>query len=224
MSREEITACMDNDGPWNIPSVRNAIIAIEDWIAKGYFPKNLEAGGDVMEDLFYNEQALILITGNWSVKDIERVVGNKFEVGIFPFPSGTPGMKASAVNFAGSGYMVNNQGKNKEAAIKYIDFVMAKPETAKIWYEVGRTIPPFKGDIPGLQLGRLNQTVRAGLNDPNIQNLAGINMWLPPTAFDLLSKAGQRIAIKRLNRDTFIEELNKAYATDRANKATRSTF
>ncbi|MDR2305345.1 MAG: extracellular solute-binding protein [Treponema sp.] len=224
MSKEEIESCMNNDGPWNLPSVKNAISCLEDWLAKGFFPRNPEVGGDNAADAFYQEQALVVITGNWSIGGIERVVGNKFETGIFSFPSGTAGRKASQVNFCGSGYMINNQSKNREAALKYVDFVLASPETAKIWYEVGKVIPPYTGNISGLKVSPLTQLVQQSLNDSAINNTAGINMWLPPSAFEFFSHAGQRIIMKRLNHDSFINELQQAYDTDRTAKATRATF
>jgi raffinose/stachyose/melibiose transport system substrate-binding protein len=224
MSREEIESCMNNDDPWNLPSIQNSISLMEDWIARGFFPRNLEVGGDNTADVFYQEQALVYITGNWSIGGFERVIGDKFEVGLFPFPAGTPGQKACQVNFCGSGYMVSNISKNKDAAVKYVDFVMASPDAAKVWYEVGKVIPSYTDPIPGLKIGRLTQEVSASLSDPSINNMAGINMWLPPAAFEFFSHTGQRIALKRLSHDTIIAEIQAAYDTDRANKATRGTF
>jgi raffinose/stachyose/melibiose transport system substrate-binding protein len=223
MSKEEIEACMNNDGPWNLSSVKNAITCMEDWLAKGFFPRNPEVGGDNSEN-FYQGQALVYITGNWMVGGFERVIGNNFEVGLFPFPAGTPGQRGCQVNFCGSGYMVSNISKNKEAALKYIDFVMATPESAKIWYEAGKVIPPYTGNIPGLQVSPLTQLVSASLGDTSINNMAGINMWLPPAAFEFFSHAGQRIVLKRINHDSLITELQRAYDSDQANKATRGTY
>jgi ABC-type glycerol-3-phosphate transport system substrate-binding protein len=224
MSKDEIQAVADKDGPWNIPAVKTAMErCVIQWAQKGYFMPHPETNQDIL-GAFANGTGLIFPTGNWDIARLRELIGSKFEIGIFDWPSGTRGVKPSAVNFVGSGYLINAKTKSRQAAIDYVDFVLARPESAKVWFEVARKIPPYVKDIPGLQVDPLIAGVRAALANPQIQNYPGINMWLPPNAFDFMSSAGQKMLLGSMTSQGFIDGISKAYDTDRSNKATRATF
>lgn len=224
MSKEEIRAVADKDGPWDIPAVRNTVErCVIQWAQKGYLMPHPETNQDILA-AFANQTGMIFPTGNWDIARLREVIGSTFEIGIFDWPSGTKGVKPSAVNFVGSGYLINAKTKYRQAAIDYVDFVLATPESAKVWFEVAKKIPPYVKEIPGLQVDPLIAAVRAALANPQVQNYPGINMWLPPNAFDFFSTAGQKMVLGSMTSQGFVDGVIKAYDIDRSNKTTRATF
>jgi len=194
-----------------------------DWLDKGYFPEHPEVDGD-MEAMFVNQEAVCWITGNWSIAQIEKLAEGEFEAEIIPFPGAAMNPDGgSQVNFVGSGFMASNVGAHQDQALEYINFALNRPDTAKVWYEISKVIPPYTGDIEA-EVSPLLKRVQASLGDENVRNTAGVNMWLASYGWEFFSHCGQKLAIKALDVDSFVAELDKAIQTDVANKSTKATF
>ena len=214
---------MNNDASWNTQSVRNAVSTIQDWLNKGYFPPHPEVDGD-QESLYSSQKAVCWVTGNWECAYITKNVGSAFTTKIVPFPaSKTCSDGGSQVNFVGGGYMVYSKSKNQKAALDYIDYNMANPSACKTWAEMGEEIPAYTGEYDPNTTNYI-KTVRSYLVDTKISNIAGVNMWVGTKTFDFFSTAGQKMAIKAYNVDTFITALEKTRQEDVKEGNTKGSF
>ena len=221
MSQDEIADVMNQDGSWDKESVRAAVECIADWLDKGYFPSHPEVDGD-QEQLYFAGDTALWITGNWEVGNITEKTD--FTTSIYPFPgSETCPDGGSQVNFAGGAYLVYSGSESKEAAYKFIDYSVNNPDTAKIWAEVGGTMPPYTKEYDA-ELSPLGERVVELLGDESLQNTAGINMWLGTNAFDFFSEAGQKMAIGALDVDSFISEADAAKDKDVETGLTKGSF
>lgn len=221
MSQEEISDVMNNDGSWDKESVRAAISCIQNWLEKGYFPSHPEVDGD-QEQMFFAGETACWITGSWEVGNITEKTD--FHTSIYPFPaSEVCSDGGSQANFAGGAYLVYSGSEVKDAAYDFIDFSVNNPDTAKIWAEVGGTMPPYTQDYE-VELSELGERVVELLGDESLQNTAGLNMWLGTRSFEFFSKAGQNLAIKEYDVDKFIEAANAAREEDIASGLTKGSF
>lgn len=221
MTQEEIKDCRENDGSWDKESVRKAMDCIKDWLNKGYFPSHPEVDGD-QEKMYFAGDYACWITGNWEVGNI--TANTDFTTEILAFPGSKDCADGgSQVNFAGGAYLVNSATKVKDTALEFIDFSVNKPETAKIWAEVGNTMPAYTKDY-GADLSTLGKRVVGLLGDESLQNTAGINMWLGSYSFDFFSTAGQKLAIGSLDTDSFIKAADEAVAADVKTGLTKGSF
>lgn len=221
MSQEDIADVMNEDGSWDKESVRNAVACVQDWLDKGYFPSHPEVDGD-QEQIFGAGDVACWVTGNWEVGFCNSNID--FNVKVYPFPgSETCPDGGSQVNFAGGAYLVNSASEVKDAAYKFIDYTLNNPDTAKIWAEVGGTMPPYTKDYD-VNLSELGNTIVSYLGDENLQNTAGINMWLGPNAFEFFSTCGQKLAIGEIDADGFVAEADAARDKDVATGLTKGSF
>lgn len=221
MTQDEIQDCMNNDGSWDKESVRKAVNCIQDWLDKGYFPAHPEVDGD-QEQMFFSGDYACWITGNWEVGNITEKVD--FTTSIYPFPgSASCADGGSQVNFSGGAYLVYSGSEVKDTAYQFIDFSINNPDTAKIWAEVGGTMPPYMKEYD-VELSPLSERVVELLGDETLQNTAGINMWLGTASFDFFSKAGQNLAVQSLDEASFIAEAESARLQDIETGLTKGAF
>lgn len=221
MTQEEISDVMNNDGSWDKESVHAAVACIQEWLDKGYFPSHPEVDGD-QEQMFFAGNVACWVTGNWEVGNITEKTD--FTTSIYPFP-GSESCEdgGSQVNFAGGAYLVYSGSESKDAAYQFIDFSINNPDTAKIWAEVGGTMPPYTKNYEA-EITPLGERVIELLGDETLQNTAGINMWLGTNAFDFFSEAGQKLAISSLDVDSFIAEADAARSKDVETGLTKGSF
>lgn len=221
MTQDEIKDCMENDGSWDKESVREAVKCIQGWLEKGYFPAHPEVDGD-QEQLFFGGDYACWITGNWEVGNITEKTD--FTTSINPFPgSASCADGGSQVNFSGGAYLVYSGSEVKDTACQFIDFSINNPDTAKIWAEVGGTMPPYMKEYD-VELSPLSERVVELLGDETLRNTAGINMWLGTNSFEFYSKAGQNLAIGSLDVDSFIEGAEAARQQDIETGLTKGSF
>ncbi|WP_195543414.1 ABC transporter substrate-binding protein [Massiliimalia timonensis] len=221
MSQDEIKDCMENDGSWDKESVRKAIDTIKLWIDNGYFPDHPEVHGD-QEQLYFSQECAAWITGNWEVGNITK--DTDFKTTIIPFP-GSESCEdgGSQVNFAGGAFLVNAATAYPDESLGFIDYVVATPESSKVWYEVGGTVPPYTDEYE-VEANELGEHVVELLGDETLQNTAGINMWLGTNAFEFFSFAGQNLIVGSLDTDSFIAEADAALQKDVESKMTKGSF
>lgn len=223
MTKDEIEACMNDDASWNIDSVKKAAATVQEWLEKGYFPEHPEVDGE-QRDFFLQNEGICWVTGNWSIAYVEENASDNMELAIIPFPgSESCADGGSQVNFVGSGYLVNANTEYEQAALDYVDFCVNNSDSAKVWSEVGVIIPPYTGSYEA-EISENLQNVKGFLSDENIQNIAGINMWLGTNSFEFFSDAGQRMAIGELDAESFVEGAETVREKDIEEGNTRATF
>ncbi len=90
-------------------------------------PKKQESASLTMAQLFLQQKTAMHISGRWLVPKYRQEA--KFDWDIVAFPSGT---KDSVVNIDSSGYALSKSSRNKEAAIRFIDYISSKEALSEL--------------------------------------------------------------------------------------------
>jgi len=97
-----------------------------------------ESGLGEGQDAFLTGKVAMLYNGPWTLNSYKKY-GQGFEFGIVPPPKGPNGDTGSVMG--GFGLAIPAQGKNPDAAWKFISFWLAKPENALLWAKTSSNIP-----------------------------------------------------------------------------------
>jgi raffinose/stachyose/melibiose transport system substrate-binding protein len=170
--------------------------AFKELFAKELVDPALSLGLDPNVDAMPEFQAgkwAFMVQGAWSLTNI--LENAQFEVTLNAFPGGGAGTEPKAFNFVGSGWGINAEAKNPEAARTYLEF-LASPEIATIFLEAEAGFSTLK-DVPSpsneaskpiedsFAAGNVTPSVAQMLNDPDAEFdlIKGIeNIFLNPTA------------------------------------------
>jgi raffinose/stachyose/melibiose transport system substrate-binding protein len=162
LGREGLDEILYGDGKWNSPKVVKAIdIFFRQFNDKGYFPKGVNGlGYDDANQLFYSGKAVMVPTGTWLVSEISQTV--KFDVGFFPFPA-IDGSKIAAPAGVGSGWFIPAKAKNREGALKLLNFFVQSDAALKSGLTVFNAIPAHPVETEGLEIPPLFKEVLTDL-------------------------------------------------------------
>ena len=90
-----------------------------------YFPKFYTGlGMEEMRSLFTTGKAAMFIMGDWEIAVLKKE-NPDMNLGLFPIPSATGG-KPTVTTWVDASYAVNANSKNKDAALKFVEFLTSK--------------------------------------------------------------------------------------------------
>ncbi|MCD9020370.1 ABC transporter substrate-binding protein [Cohnella silvisoli] len=94
--------------------------------------------------LFAQGKAAMMIDGSWSSQQIEAA-NPAFEVGVFLTPGSDKAElnNTAPVSNGDSGWMIYKDAENKDAALKYLEF-LSRPDNYKRYIEVAKMLPVMK--------------------------------------------------------------------------------
>jgi raffinose/stachyose/melibiose transport system substrate-binding protein len=145
LGKDALAEMIFGDASWDDPAiVRSIQVPFVDMNKAGYLipsPNSLEYTEG--NDLYYTGKAAMHMTGMWLLSDILSK-SQGFETGFFAFPS-IDGKVALPPGGMGSGVMISNTTEHPDEAAAFMDYLFSE-EAAKIWYEVGKVIPPVNVD------------------------------------------------------------------------------
>jgi raffinose/stachyose/melibiose transport system substrate-binding protein len=144
-------ALLKGEKSWNSPEVVSALKLWESYNKSGYLPEfPTSLSYDNATALFYSGKAAILPNGSWLIREMDA--NAKFAVGYIPFPAESgPGIFSAGL---GSGPYVSAGTKNKDAALKLVDFLASGDHARWLVQNLG-VIPPQPVDVTGLKLSPL---------------------------------------------------------------------
>lgn len=90
-------------------------------------PKKQESASLTMAQLFLQQKTAMHLSGRWLVPKYRQEA--KFDWDIISFPNGT---KGSVVNIDSSGYALSKSSRNKEAALRFIDYISSKEALSEL--------------------------------------------------------------------------------------------
>lgn len=90
-------------------------------------PKKQESASLTMAQLFLQQKMAMHLSGRWLVPKYRQEA--KFDWDIAPFPNG---IKGSVVNIDSSGYALAKSSKNKDAALKFINYISSKESLSEL--------------------------------------------------------------------------------------------
>ncbi|SCW36748.1 raffinose/stachyose/melibiose transport system substrate-binding protein [Paenibacillus tianmuensis] len=129
-----------------------------------YFPENYTGlGMDDMRNLFVTEQAGMIVMGDWEIAVMKKM-NPDLDLDLFPVPPVKADGKASVTNWVDGSFAVNAASKNKQAALKFIEFMTTKEFGKMVADDLKKpsTIPGVESSDPlvakMIQLAAANST------------------------------------------------------------------
>jgi len=194
------------------PAVKAWELYSELW-EKGYFPP-----GAAVDDFaaastyFFAGKAGFIQNGCWFVSTV-RYSAPHLPVGYtwFPTVEGYPG-KYGGIITGGQTYALstNNTPETKEAALKFLDYMMTEDEAGKIWVEIMQLPPAYKISLAGIKVDPFLESImkdasRAPESAPYSDVLINFDI-----AVEYTWKASQAILTGDLTPQEVAERLEKA--------------
>lgn len=113
-----------------------------------YFPDNyVGLGMDDMRNLFVTEQAGMFVMGDWEIAVMQNM-NPDLDMDVFPVP--WPNGQASVTTWVDGSYAVNANSKNKEAALKFLEFMTTQEFGTLVVNELKKpsTVPGVSAEDP----------------------------------------------------------------------------
>lgn len=211
-------------GTWKVPGMKEALYkSCVEW-KKFYVPNPAAIGGDDANMAFFQGRAAMQPdAGTWQIPMYRDNITD-FEVGHFLWPRPDATQTPVTVAYCGSGYQINSATKHPDAAIDYLDYLMASEEAARIWYEVAAYMPPWGRPIRDLKLHPLMKIAADRLTGGKGVFLIGLSLTAPPEAHTFLSVGTQEVITGQRTVDEFVEEWERLWEKGRREGMTKDTF
>jgi raffinose/stachyose/melibiose transport system substrate-binding protein len=206
------------NGKWNDPEVVQAIETMfTDFVQAEYYPPDVSA--ITYEDanaLFYSGQAPMDITGTWLVSEIRQEVGDRFEVGFFPFPA----LDETGIHppgGSGGGLFVAKNTDEPQATLKLLDYFLSEP-FLKANLELTNTIPALPLETQNLDITPLFQEILNDLSQTSGETAFGYNIdVLTPQGFnDVMFDGFQEVLNGERTPQEQADALQQAWAKAKA--------
>lgn len=120
------------DTPQNVETLSFMVDRIR---ASNVMPSDAQMGGVGEWDMFKSGRLGMLVTGIWAFPEFARDCAFAWDVEV------EPGNKAKATHFFANGLVISKDSKNPEAAMKWLAFMSASREAAKIRVDAGWELP-----------------------------------------------------------------------------------
>jgi raffinose/stachyose/melibiose transport system substrate-binding protein len=172
-------------------------------------------------NLFAQEKAAMYYMGSWTMSmagDANFSDHFKQNVGATTFPviEGGKGTSTDALAWCGAGYAVSAKSANKEAATKFLNYMLKPENSAKLSWQSGAQVPAQ--DYSGFMTGKENQ-----LQTQITQVIAAAKTSSGVVWYDNSTPAmktdgenlSQKLAAKQLTPEQFLAECDKAATSAR---------
>ncbi|MBB6634422.1 extracellular solute-binding protein [Cohnella thailandensis] len=174
----------DNGGKFDVNDIglnKEGAVAggklIQDWVDKGYIPKDVN--GDIVGGLFTAGQVGAVINGPWAVQDYKKQLGD--DVAVAPLPTLANGNRPTS--FIGvKGWMLSKFSKSPEWAADFAAFLTNEENALEYFKQTGET-PPVKNVLnnPALtddpMVAGFSQQIQYGIPFPTVPELD--HVWDP---------------------------------------------
>lgn len=120
------------DTPQNVETLTFMVDRIR---KSNVMPSDAQMGGVGEWDMFKSGRLGMLVTGIWAFPEFARDCAFAWDVEV------EPGNKAKATHFFANGLVISKDSKNPEAAMKWLAFMSASREAAKIRVDAGWELP-----------------------------------------------------------------------------------
>ncbi len=187
---------------------------IEGWAKKGYFnPDYTSATQDDIEKLMANGQAAFYFRSNLHASQIQTFNSN-VNLGFMA----TPTESGDRYVTLGEDWAVgaSKTGKNKDIALKYIDF-LAKPANMTKLTKMTNNDSALKG--VNVNLGKINDTYNYWVNEKSSKTVPFFDrMYLPDGMWDTLCKSTDGLITGQLNAKSAADQMSTNFTTMWAKK------
>jgi raffinose/stachyose/melibiose transport system substrate-binding protein len=205
---------------WNSPIVRTAFEKLDALYAQGFINNKQSAAitSSQAATEFLSGKAAIEMAGTWAVGDLSTgVTKAPFNWGLFSFPSWTTGLAPTLPVGVGQTFLINAHSKNKDAAVRFVDFaeqpaVLTKgavfwglPGLANLNMQTLAALGPHFGEAANVVQG----AVRSGA-----YGFVSWDFWPPSTRVYALNNI-ESVWLGQISLTTFLNQLESTYRQDR---------
>jgi raffinose/stachyose/melibiose transport system substrate-binding protein len=177
---------------------------------KDFFPPNfMGIGEDEGRALFFNEQAAFILAGSWNIGYF-KAQNPKLDMGFMAAPPLQKGGLKYVSTFADGNYSINAKTKNKDAAVKFLNFLASKDFGQQFTDALAQAsaVPGVSAKDPILQDVL---ELRAKHGTPYIM-LVGFR-YKTPTGSELLRNGIQRLMQGQGSAQQVAEDVQRGLAT-----------
>jgi raffinose/stachyose/melibiose transport system substrate-binding protein len=149
----------------------DAFKEVEYFLKKGYIaPESTGLGYVQGEQAFIQGKAAMFIMGTWSAKDDEVGAAQKnFSLGYMPMPYALKGEKLQGIRIAGLITSIAAGSKNKDAAEKFLAYLVDPKGGAPLYHEFNKHPSNVKGyDTP---FGPMGDIIREAQELPGVESI-----------------------------------------------------
>ena len=189
---------------YDTPENQQAAAKLADWVAKGYFPKNINGlPADTGGARFRKGEGVFQFTGTWATADMKENPDIRFA----NLPAGKDGKRVETGSLSVP-YHINAKSKIPDVAAAFIDFITNKT-AAQALIENGR-VPAVPTDLKaGSPIE--NDALEAWKQLSEDGGLAFYPDWATNTMYDTMAGAMQGILGGRLDGKSFLNRLESDY-------------
>ncbi|MDX8362402.1 ABC transporter substrate-binding protein [Cytobacillus sp. IB215316] len=197
----------------------------EEFIKAAEFMKTLaDAGGfqdgfltsdyGAARNLFGQEQAAMYLMGSWEMglaADENFSESFRENVGVMPYPSTDKGSVNDVAAWFGGGYSISNNSKNKEEAVKFLQYFFKQENWVKSSWQSGATIPAqqFDSYLTGDETELQNDLIELFNSIETSSGTPVLDKGTPEFKEEIMQQH-QQLLSDQLSPEDFVEQLDDA--------------
>ena len=208
----EYRAVLSGEKAWtDCPQCLDGLKAFHEIVEAGYTnPEVLGIDQDQANDLFFQGQTAMTLSGPWTIGDIWEAEPD-FTTGFFYMPP--VNAKTDITTFGGMGgaMLVNRSSAHKDAALEFMNWFFSEETAQTVLRSAGAIMPiPFTvpDDIDPLL---------AQVTEQTLANINGVGFWpvthLPPQVFRQMNQFVQGMMGGQLTPEQVLVEMQDAHQT-----------
>ena len=141
---------------WRAPEFLKAAQMVRQLQDAGYFQPDFQASVyPAMQALFAQGQVAMFLNGAWIPKEVGPQLSSDFKLDVFAFPNVTGGKGNDLVEYWSNAFAVLNTGKQTDAAVTFLKFVMSKDKGGPMLSNAGFPIPLVGAATPPEYAGQV---------------------------------------------------------------------
>jgi len=182
---------------------------LQAWVKAGYYSKSFSAiGYDDSASAFMRGDSALMFTGNWLMGEFLK--SPDLKVGFFPMPAAKSELR-KAIGGPGIPFCVSAKTKNKDAAIKFLDFLSRK-DNAKLWAKLAMlpAVAVDESDVEGAD-PLFKDILRAYKGAVEGNGVGYYIDWVSPTFYDTCSSSVQKLMALEITPQDFVKALDADY-------------
>ena len=151
--------------------------------------------------------AVAVVQGTWELGNLKKAAPAGTQFVMEPLPATDDTAQTRMPGAASGTFAVNAKTKNKDLALKFIDF-MAQPDTMNAWATAGGSLPAFPNDkfTAGAELAQFVEFQKAGKTVPFMDQL-----WPNPTVQNVHLTGVQDMFSGKLKPAQVLAQMDAAY-------------
>ena len=213
-SVENVEAFLSGERTFDTEEETEAFELIKQFFAEGLIDSNsLNTDADGMRAAFSQEKSAIFFGGTWEYTNVEEVVGDSFEIGVFEFPSMVEGVQAQHGGGCGTSLFIPtfcNQ-ENMDLIMKFVELITRPEYAGPIIEAAGPIIPSIKGvEAQGSTEGESNFI--QDINENHAQHIITYLDWVWPSEInDVVAQAIPAVGTGNISAQDAVEEIQSTY-------------